>query len=125
MEMRRCADAAQRTVTADPQFSFAWLLLGNLQVGMNKEDQGIESLKKSIQLGPSDPARYELVTNELMKRHRSNRRWKSGEPWPRPIQTTRPQRCVSPESSPRKSSIQMRRRSWSRSRKKIPTTKRF
>lgn len=63
-------DAAQRAVMADPQFSFAWLLLGNLQVGMNKEDQGIESLKKSIQLGPSDPTRYELVTNNLMKQHR-------------------------------------------------------
>jgi tetratricopeptide (TPR) repeat protein len=63
-------DAAQRAVTADPQFSFAWLLLGNLQVGMNKEDQGIESLKKSIQLGPSDPTRYEMVTNDLMKKHR-------------------------------------------------------
>jgi tetratricopeptide (TPR) repeat protein len=63
-------DAAQRAVTADPQFSVAWLILGNIQVGMNKEDQGIESLKKSIQLGPSDPTRYEPVTRELLKRHR-------------------------------------------------------
>ena len=63
-------DAAQRAVKADPQFSFAWFILGSMQVGMNKEDQGIESLKKSIQLDPSDPRRYELVTNALTTKHR-------------------------------------------------------
>ena len=76
---------------------------------MNKEDQGIESLKKSIQLGPSDPTRYELVTNELMKKApRAIGVGNLESLWPPPIRTTRPQRCVLPEFFPRKSFMRMR-----------------
>ena len=75
---------------------------------MNKEDQGIESLKKSIQLVQSDPTRYELVTNELMKKHREQSALEIWRAWPPPIRTTRPQRCVLPEFFPRKSFMRMR-----------------
>ena len=63
-------DSAQHAVDADPQFSFAWFMLGNMQVVMHKEDEAIASLKKSIALNAGDPARYEPVINQLVKTHR-------------------------------------------------------
>jgi tetratricopeptide (TPR) repeat protein len=86
-DMPAALDAAQRAVNADPRFSLAWFILGNLQVSMNKEDRGIESLKKSIQLDPSDPTRYEPVANALMKRHREQ---SALEIW-RALATARPE----------------------------------
>jgi len=63
-------DAFQRAVDKDPKFSQGWWWLGAAHLRMGDADQGVEEMKKSIDLDPGEVANYKYLAATLTGLHR-------------------------------------------------------
>ncbi len=68
--MMAAADAFEKAVEKDPQFSQAWWWLGAAHLRMGDADQGLEEMKKSIDLDPAEVTNYKYLAATLTGLHR-------------------------------------------------------
>ena len=65
----RFADAMehfQATVTSNPNWPGGYLMLGRCQLALKQNDEAIASLRRSVELGPGDPANVATLSRALM-----------------------------------------------------------
>jgi len=65
----RFADAMehfQATVKSNPKWPGGYLMLGRCQLALKQHDEAIASLRRSVELGPSDPANVATLSRALM-----------------------------------------------------------
>jgi tetratricopeptide (TPR) repeat protein/transglutaminase-like putative cysteine protease len=68
--MLAAADAFQKAVEKDPKFSQGWWWLGAAHLRMGDADQGVEEMKKSIDLDPGEVTNYKYLAATLTGLHR-------------------------------------------------------
>ena len=63
-------DASQKAVKEDPELAAAWLVLGTAQVDLNREADGLVSIKKAIALDATNTSPYETAALRLRNERR-------------------------------------------------------
>lgn len=59
-------------VAADPQFTRAWIGLGQLYLGTGRQGEGLDALRKAVDTSPESPIVYKLLAFSLMQARKTD-----------------------------------------------------
>lgn len=54
-------------VAADPKFARAWISLGELYLGTGRQEEGLDALRKAVEVSPESPIVYKMLAFSLMQ----------------------------------------------------------